>query len=182
MPCGGRWLRPRMAWRFWCKADATNRRRSSVSASCSRAYSTCHGGSSRPSARATARRNGRDCPGGHSARVGISRTGVRTPINRRVTGSIAGRGAKPPGMPRAFCRRMAPWPTTFAPDGLCGPRRSTAQSCGSDARVGRKSRGHSGPPKGRGGPGRGTRLPEKRLSLNNLTKPLSQLQAFVSKL
>jgi len=31
----------------------------------------------------------------------------------------------------------------------------------------------SGPPKGRRGPGRGTRLPAERLSFNNLTKPLT---------
>ena len=40
---GGRWIRTIMSWIFWCKADATNRRRRSFSASCSRAYSTCHG-------------------------------------------------------------------------------------------------------------------------------------------
>ena len=34
----------------------------------------------------------------------------------------------------------------------------------------------SGPPKGWGGPGRGPRLPEERLSLNNLTKPVQVLR------
>src|SRR5262245_13301218 len=74
-------------------------------------------------------------------------------------------------MPSAFCPRMVPLPNTSAPDGICCPRWSTAKRCGSDSRVGRKLQVRNGPPKGRVGPRRGTRLPDERLSLNNLTKP-----------
>ena len=48
-------------------------------------------------------------------------------------------------------------------------RRRTARRWGSDSRVGPKLRVPSGPPNGRVGLGRGPRLPDERLSLNNLT-------------
>jgi len=72
---------------------------------------------------------------------------------------------------RDFCPRMAPLPNTSDPDGICCPRLHTVKRGGSASRVGLTLQGRSGPPQGWGGPGRGTRLPEERLSLNNLTKP-----------
>ena len=54
-------------------------------------------------------------------------------------------------------------------------RRRTARRWGSDSRVGPKLRVPSGPPNGRVGPGRGTCLPDERLSLNNLTKPTARV-------
>jgi hypothetical protein len=80
-------------------------------------------------------------------------------------------GVKSAGMLSVFCPRMDPLPTTAAPDGIYSPSRRSAKRCGSDSRVGPTLPVRSGPPQGWGGPGRGTRLPEERLSLNNLTKP-----------
>jgi DDE domain len=119
----------------------------------------------------TARRSASSCLGWNTARVGISTTAVRTRIGPHASASIACKGSNPPGMPNDFCRRMDPLPNTSDRDGICCPRRRTAKRCGSDSRVGLKLQGRSGPLKGRGGPGRGTRLPDERLSLNNLTKP-----------
>src|SRR5215217_3380981 len=117
------------------------------------------------------RRSGRSCPGWNTGRVATSITGVKTPIAPRASASIACKGSSPRDMPSAFCPRMDPLLNTFVLDGICCPRRRTAKRCGSDSRVGLKLQGRSGPPKGPGGPGRGTRLPDEHLSLNNLTKP-----------
>src|SRR5262249_16254342 len=74
-----------------------------------------------------------------------------------------------------FCPRMDLLPNTSDHDGICGPRRSTAQRWGSDSRVGPKSQVRSGRPKGWIGPGRDTRLLDEHLSLNNLTKPCGRI-------
>ena len=47
-----------------------------------------------------------------------------------------------------FCPRMDPLPNTSDPDGICCPRRSTAQRWGSDSRVGLTLQGRSGRLKG----------------------------------
>ena len=90
-------------------------------------------------------------PGSNTARAAISITGAKTRIAPRANGSIACRGSSQRGMPSDSCRRMAPLPNTSAPGDICCPRRSTAKRCGSDSRVGRKSRGQSGLPKRRVG-------------------------------
>src|SRR5262245_57976406 len=66
---------------------------------------------------------------------------------------------------------MAPLPNTSDPGGICCPRRSIAMRWGIDSSVGPKLQVRSGPLNGWVGPGRGIRLPDERLSLNNLTKP-----------
>src|SRR5262245_45640894 len=67
---------------------------------------------------------------------------------------------------------MAPLPNTSDPGGICCPRRSIAKRWGIDSRVGPKLQVRSGPLNGWVGPGKGTRLPDERLSLNTLTKPV----------
>ena len=107
--------------------------------------------SSPRSSRATVQRSGRAYPGWNIGRVGISTTGVGTRIGRRVNASIGCKDVSQQGMLSGFCRRMAAWPTTSAPDGIGCPHRRTAKRGGSDARVGRRSRGQSGLPQGRVG-------------------------------
>ena len=65
-------------------------------------------------------------------------TGARTRIGPRANGSIACRGARQQGMRSDSWPCMARLPNTFARDGICCPRRSTAKRYGSDLRVGRK--------------------------------------------
>src|SRR5262245_6579827 len=72
-------------------------------------------------------------------------------------------------MPSVFSLHTDPSLNTSDPDGICSQRRSTAKKCGSDSRVGPTSQVRSGPPKGWIRLGRGTRLPDERLSFNNLT-------------
>jgi putative transposase len=84
-------------------------------------------------------------------------------------------GFKSPGHANVFCRRMDPLPNTSDPGGIGCQRRHTAKRWGIDSRVGPKLQAWSELPNGWVGPGRGTRLPDKRLNLNNLTKPLAEL-------
>jgi hypothetical protein len=119
----------------------------------------------------------RYCPAWNTGRVAISTTAVRTPIGPHASEHIACKGSNPPGMPNDFCPRMDPLPNISDRDGICYPRRRTARRWGSDSRVGPKLRGPSGPPNGWVGPGRGTRLPDERLSLNTLTKPREYMRS-----
>jgi transposase-like protein len=59
--------------------------------------------------------------------------GVKIRIGRRVNASIACRGSNPPGMPRVFCRRMAPLPNTPDPDGIPCLHRTIAKRYRTDA-------------------------------------------------
>jgi putative transposase len=88
-------------------------------------------------------------------------------------------GFKSPGHAQRFCRRMDPLPDTSDPGGIGCQRRRTAKRWGIDSRVGPKLQARSELPNGWVGPGRGTRLPDKRLNLNNLTKPSSGLATLV---
>jgi hypothetical protein len=108
-------------------------------------------------------------------RVAISTIAVRTPIDPHANENIACKGSNPLGMPNDVCPRMDPLPNISDHDGICCLRRSTVRRWGSDSRVGPKLRAPIGPPNRWGRPGRGTRLPDERLSLNNLTKPPGRL-------
>jgi hypothetical protein len=121
---------------------------------------------------ATARPNARYSLESNIARVAISITAVKTRIAPRASANIACKGSSPQVMPSGSSRRMAPSPNTSASGGICCPRRSIATKCGIDLRVGRRLRAQSGRPKGRGRLERGLRLPDARVSLNNLTKPV----------
>jgi|RhiMetdeSRZDD1v2_1073273.scaffolds.fasta_scaffold21842_2 hypothetical protein len=70
-------------------------------------------------------------------------TAAKTRIAPRGNVSIVCRGLNRRGRPSTFCPRMAPLPNTSALDDICCPRRRTAKRCGSDSRVGLKSRGQS---------------------------------------
>jgi hypothetical protein len=118
------------------------------------------------------RRYARCCRAWSIASVAISTTAVRTRIGRRASECVACRGLSQRVMPSDFCPPMDPLPNTSDPDGICCQRRSTAKRWGIDSKVGPKLQVRSGPPKGWVGPGRGARLPDERLSLNNLTKPI----------
>ena len=75
---------------------------------------------------------------GSIAKVATSITGAKTRIVPRGNVSIACRGLSQRGMRSVFCPRMDPLPNTFAHDGICSQRRSTAKRCGVDLRVGPK--------------------------------------------
>ena len=176
MTCGAPWTRTTTGSTCWCKAVETSRLRSNASARCAKGVRMSHAASSRTRCRATVPPSARCCPASSLARVVIARTGARTRIGRRANGRGACRGCSQRVMPSVVCPRMDPWPTTADPDGICDQRRRTTQRRGIDARVGPTLPVRSGPPKGWVEPGRGTRLPDERLSLNNLTKPLMVLK------
>ena len=133
--------------------------------------STCHASSSPISSRATARRSGRALPGvehRQSRYLNNRCENSHRPTRHR---SIAWQGLNQGVMRHGFSPRTVRLLSTFDPGGICSQRRRTAKRCDSDSRVGPKLPVRSGPPKGWGGPRRGPRLPDERLSLNNLTKP-----------
>jgi putative transposase len=59
----------------------------------------------------------------HRQSLGISITGVKTRIGRRVNASIGCRGSNLLAMPSGSCRRMVPLPNTSDPGGIGSPRR-----------------------------------------------------------
>jgi len=109
--------------------------------------------------RATARRSARACPGAHPGRVVTAPTAGHTPIAPHVSARIAGRGARPRGLPRAFGRRLGPSPHPGALDGSGGRGRRPAQRGKTASRVRPKSRGQSGRPQRRIGGQRVRKVP-----------------------
>ena len=93
----------------------------------------------------------RSYPGWNTGRVATSITGVRTLIDPHGSANIACKALSQRDMRSGFCRRMAPLPSTSAPDVTYGRRQRTAKRCTTVSSVGPKSRGQSGRPKRRVG-------------------------------
>jgi len=171
MTGGGRWLRLTTSWTVSSRGGATSRPRRRAGARGSQAAPLGHGGSGRSRARATVRRRGRDGLAGPTVRVATASTGVSTASGRRGHARGAGQAAKLRARRDGFAPRTGRGPSTAAHDGSCGQQPTRVKRGGSEARGGPQGPARSGRPQGEGGPGQGSRAPEERLCLNNLTKP-----------
>ena len=81
-------------------------------------------------------------------------------------------GFTSPGHAQRFLSAYgAPSPNISVRDGIGYPRPPTVKRCGSDSRVGPRSRAQNGQPKRQEGPEIRPRLPSDDISLNKLTKP-----------